>query len=487
MFQVRVGAGKYRGHSMGPSENRGNVLNPQPRPRVAAVGIDSDTLDQLEPLCGTLYRDTVPNLAEVDLIVSRWDLKEPVPAHVLLWGSGGLHEIRRPSESTWEKMSTQTAFLRDSRSHPDPIQFAQMVHGFRRKGSDVRDDIMEILGPELAVIGRDRQIGREIRAHPEPRPFEPGIAQLFDEVSKDASDVSGIASLRVGEVPLVWTTDASLVALYSPVGDETDRRTLGDIENWDWVGLSLPHQADLRLWLRCFLEFLHSVDRDAVPRRPPLLGSPSDWNTPDQIVLAKEVIALESEIRTLLDQRSELLGRVEALGSDADTGVRRVLWSKDDELVEAVATLLRELGFDVTEVDQELEPGEAKWEDLRIRAPESNTQILGEVKGYPNDARVKDLSQLRTQRERHLKLKSEEPTSWWIFNDHRNTPDPSDRPPSLRGHVDRVETQGVVAIPTRDLYRLWRAVGVGEISADEARALLVGAPPGLFNFPAMVD
>lgn len=445
-----------------------------------------EVLDSIEPLCGTLYRRSLPNLSEVDLVISREELKGSLPAHVLLWGPDATHEIRRPTDSTMMVAASQDLWEMEYKV-PIPHEFARADRKGRRKGEGIGGQLVDLIRPEIVVIGRSEQIGQKIYLHSDLGPFEPAASQLLADTRSDPSRVTGIDSLRVGEIPLVWTSDGSLVALYSPVGDETDRRSLDDTENWDWIGLSIPPQANLRLWLRCFLEFLHGVDRAAVPRRPPLLGSPSDWNTPDQIVLATEVNAIESEIGTLLDQRGKLLERVEALGSDADAGIRRVLWSKDDELVEAVATLLGELGFEVTAVDQELAPDEAKWEDLRIRAPESNTSILGEVKGYPNDAKVKDLNQLRTQRERHLKLKSEEPTSWWIFNDHRNTPDPSERPPSLRGHRDRVETQGVVAVPTRDLYRLWRAVGVGAMTANEARILLEAAPPGLFEFPATAE
>lgn len=111
---------------MADGNSSGKLLNRKARPRVAALGSwtsQGNVLDSIEPLCGALYRDSLPNLKEVDLVISRGYLDEPLPAHVLIWGPDSAHEIRRPSQETWiEAASLKLWDIEDE--VPTPLQFA---------------------------------------------------------------------------------------------------------------------------------------------------------------------------------------------------------------------------------------------------------------------------------------------------------------------------------------------------------------------------
>ncbi|MEX2251455.1 MAG: hypothetical protein WD895_05200 [Acidimicrobiia bacterium] len=464
----------------------GVVRNPQARPRVAAVGLDDTELARIEPLCGTLYRGRGPGFDEIDLVIAAQEIVGPVKAHVLLWGGFQTsHEVRRPEDWVWKEIRDELSI---DIGNPTPLEFAQTVRDFSHRETRVREDLMNIMSEWMVVIGRTGQIGRELLNLDDLGPFESAVDQLIADIRPDPPQVPGVLSLKVGESPLVWTSDAPLVAYYSPTGHEKDEAIYDEVVSWKYVGLTVPDQADLLVWLRAFLEFLHETDREAVPRRPPRLRTPANWYTAEQVDLQSRLDTVANQVNTLIDEHRALTAEQEAEGEEADTGVRGVLWKSGDELTATAAQLLSGLGFNVTLVDQTLSPNEAKREDLHIQDPdEEGLLVLGEVKAYPNDARTNDLRQVREQRERYIAVNLTVPPSWWIFNDHRNTPDPSDRPASLRGQVDVAISHGVLAIPTRDLYLMWRDVHLGRITAAEARKLLTTSEPGLFTYPPPGD
>jgi hypothetical protein len=68
----------------------------------------------------------------------------------------------------------------------------------------------------------------------------------------------------------------------------------------------------------------------------------------------------------------------------ADAGVRRLITSQGGQLVDAVAAAFEALGFSVTKLDEELEKGEPKREDLRLSEPMGTSpwEAIVEVRGY---------------------------------------------------------------------------------------------------------
>ena len=278
--------------------------------------------------------------------------------------------------------------------------------------------------------------------------FEQGIVQLTSAVGR---------MMKLGQkVPLPsnpqqrTAKEGDLLLGGSPLYDLSER-------NGFWR-LNLSLLADTRIWVRCFLDFLHDRDPSSVPKPMPRIAAPEDWFTQSERDLAQEIEPLEiavTKARSDLDQkRLELV----AASEQADEHKRTVLFADGDDLVNGVIELLAQIGFGVVNVDEDLEPSEPKREDLRITHSALPHWIaIAEVKGYTNGPKTNDLNQIRNQRERYLQREGELPSdTWWIINPYRQL-DPSSRQPANHDAHEKAKLVGARIVEVRDLYRLAHA------------------------------
>ena len=247
--------------------------------------------------------------------------------------------------------------------------------------------------------------------------------------------------------------------------------------------LALPdHTTEHALWLSAFLEYLRMKDPVRFPALPAWQQG-EEWATPEM----KSYLASLDEIAS---ERTETLARLEAkelaarsaLGESTATarnGVHRLLTSDGNELVEAVLGLFKEFGFDVADRDEHhIAHTGAKLEDLMVTEPSDGWVCLVEVKGYTKGAKVNEVPKIAGRPSVAFAAEHGRPPEsvWHIVNPWRTT-DPSTRPPAIPNDNDLAsltEACGCL-IDTRDLFRAWRDIQEGTVTADLVRRSLRGA------------
>ncbi|MEV8085013.1 hypothetical protein [Pseudarthrobacter oxydans] len=247
------------------------------------------------------------------------------------------------------------------------------------------------------------------------------------------------------------------------------------------LNLVLPAETQQHeAWLRLFLDMVGNVDPDSVP--PNLDWKTSErWSPPE---LSRHVVDLgalrqahEEALKEFQRREQELQAQVEESTRLADQGTRRILTSDGDELVEAVTTVLEDLGFTVRDMDDHHdERTGAKLEDLRVEDPSDPDWLsLVEVKGYTKGAKVNDVAQItgRPAVSYTKETGQEPPAVWHVVNAWRGT-NPSTRPQAIPNDDDlRPLTEaGGALIDTRDLFEAWRDVSAGTADAESVRASL---------------
>ncbi len=142
---------------------------------------------------------------------------------------------------------------------------------------------------------------------------------------------------------------------------------------------------------------------------------------------------LDDMLRQHADRAAELEAAATQVHNDVDAGGRRPLTRQGDTLVDAVATTLRDLGFGVQIVDDELAANTAKREDLRVYQAGDGWEALAAVRGYKGGASLNDL--LRIERFVGLFLADEHrrPAAVWYVVNQFLTTDPDTRPKPLAG------------------------------------------------------
>ncbi|WP_143264709.1 hypothetical protein [Arthrobacter sp. 49Tsu3.1M3] len=250
------------------------------------------------------------------------------------------------------------------------------------------------------------------------------------------------------------------------------------------LNLVLPAETQQHLaWLRLFLDMVGNVDPDSVPPDVDWKSS-ARWSPPEVSKHVGDLQALrqahEEALTEFQRREQEIQAQLEESTRLADEGTRRILTSDGDELVEAVTTVLEDLGFTVRDMDDHHdERTGAKLEDLRAEDPsDADWLTLVEVKGYAKGAKVNDVPQI-TGRPAVAYTKEtgqEPPAVWHIVNAWRGT-NPSTRVQAIPNDDDLrplTEAEGAL-IDTRDLYEAWRDVSAGIADAESVRASLRAA------------
>lgn len=247
------------------------------------------------------------------------------------------------------------------------------------------------------------------------------------------------------------------------------------------LSLLLPSETQQHVaWLRLFLDLVGDVDSESVP--PDLEWKTSErWSPPEVSERMHELETLRREHEEAVVEFQRREQATEALlkesGRRADEGTRRVLTHDGVELVEAVTTVLEDLGFEVRDMDDHHDQRTgAKLEDLRVEDPSAPEWLcLVEIKGYLKGAKVNDVSQITGRPAvAYTKETGQEPPGvWHIVNAWRDT-SPANRVTAVPNDDDLrpLTDAGGALIDTRDLYEAWRDVTAGIVEAEFVRATL---------------
>ena len=195
--------------------------------------------------------------------------------------------------------------------------------------------------------------------------------------------------------------------------------------------------------------------------------------------MAERIAEIDSEFESLESERSQVKARLVAEGEKADLGIRRAILDKGDDLADAVSEILRDLGFDVRNMDAELDP---KREDLRLTiVGRPDWEAIVEVKGYANGTKTNDARQIREHREHYMSEKGRLPDlTVWLANPFREM-DPSSRP-APNAHVEEAAANiGAVHVLSTDLYKQWTLVKRGKLDVHDVVTSLIDAEPGLWH------
>jgi hypothetical protein len=261
-------------------------------------------------------------------------------------------------------------------------------------------------------------------------------------------------------------------------------RTHGSARGW-----YLPFTpARPEQWLLAAMRDWHERTPDMVPAMPDWRSRPP-WQTAPEVKAQTELLEFESRRNLTIDRLNaeelQVLAAIDQASVAANNGLRRLLTSQSDNLVDAVKDALTVLGFTVDDMDAQIEPGTAKLEDLQVHDPtDTSWSNITEVKGYSNGgARTADLAFERFARAFAIKTGAYPDSRWYVINQMFNA-DPDERPAPFAGGATDVamfaELGGLV-IDTRELFKLVSAVEAGELLPHRARESLRGAT-GVFKF-----
>lgn len=216
---------------------------------------------------------------------------------------------------------------------------------------------------------------------------------------------------------------------------------------------------------------------------PPSWADSSSWHSPKEVVVARrrrDLTQRREEAQRAFDAEEDELHRDEERErDDADAGVRRLLTRQGEELATAVSRALTDLGFAVREMDDERPAGD-KLEDLRLTSQDlEDWEALVEVRGYRRGAQAKDFMKMARFARRYALAERREPSAQWYIVNAEVSIDPALRRIPLASEPDLVREFGAescgLVLPTTQLYQLWRAVGLGEMTAEGARHLLTSS------------
>lgn len=212
-----------------------------------------------------------------------------------------------------------------------------------------------------------------------------------------------------------------------------------------------------------------------------------EWRTPSEDDLEDQLEKIRSDRKRALEKFDAAEAALQRQLEAARLKGRRdrvLLTGSGTDLAQRVQTCLESFGFRVTDADAKGTPGDL-LEDLQIEDPVVDGWVaLAEVTGLSKGAKVGDLGRFPRRIKRFSEKEGRIPDAlWYIVNQHRGQ-NPSGRPPALHANQPELEDfaeGGGLVIDTSDLFRLWKAVGKGTLSAKAARETLRSST-GRFSF-----
>jgi hypothetical protein len=182
--------------------------------------------------------------------------------------------------------------------------------------------------------------------------------------------------------------------------------------------------------------------------------------------------ALEELENNYSEDKARLKHDLEQARREAEPVRSGLLYGTGNELVAAVATVLRAAGFTVTDLDQEL--GGTRSADLL--AVLGGQVCLIEVKSASGSAPESLASHLERHRDTWPQLRPGQPvTCAALIVNHQHKLDPANRTQDVYQRREFIETLAFPALATRDIFEWWRdkdwtAVRTGVLGSASASA-----------------
>ena len=125
----------------------------------------------------------------------------------------------------------------------------------------------------------------------------------------------------------------------------------------------------------------------------------SEWQTSDEVRITDQISLLEKEKQEQINEFNKKINCLQANLLDesikANKGIRRLITSQSNDLLDEVAQSFKSLGFEVNKIDEELPKESLRREDLRIQDSDEKWEAIIEVRGYARSGgKTSDLSRL---------------------------------------------------------------------------------------------
>lgn len=229
-----------------------------------------------------------------------------------------------------------------------------------------------------------------------------------------------------------------------------------------WV---IPHDvADLRPWFESAFADWHALNPAVFPGSPDWIESP-EWFSVEESALALRIQREAQSFEEARAQHEASLQRLEAEMSDlraaTAAGDRLLLSGQGDPLQDEVLAALRELGFDVEDMDEVWNERERR-EDYRVRdAADPEWMVIADATGTTKGVKG---AKLMTVQRFVTKWVAENPgqpiPGYWVIANHFSETAPAQRRKDLiRGdELAAARLDGGLVVDTVALFHLLRAV-----------------------------
>jgi hypothetical protein len=441
----------------GSEYREGEIITAQPRPRVLLLKVDDQTLvSRLEGKVPTLA--SVRHLIGIDL--HEWDCVVTNETYTSLAKSKS-----RPNPRGYSRDGDEQTFTW-SQDFPDHISVvyappadrgipASRLLDFDPPSGKDEDDL-----PPYVVV-RDRIDGGHV-SYVEGLP--PEIADLVKErlvpiarqrrthTTFAVRDRGGDGEPHLRLRPFLFGPRKQPLAGSYARSDEAS------------VWLLPEDVGDLAPWVLAALREWHALHPERFP-------GVTEWATDSKYrsgaearlhaELQERTEAIQAEVQKFLNEKKQIESRLSAAAEEAARYERALLTAKDEELAQAIARALRDLGFEVHDMDEKWEPGKRR-EDYRITdADDAEWIAVGEAKGFTKGMKETGLVSLGRWVAMFAAEEKSLPSAQWYIANHYLRQDPEVRPDPLATRSDVLKTfiqsDGLV-VDTRALYTLLRAV-----------------------------
>jgi hypothetical protein len=342
------------------------VKGTRPRPRVALVGkFDPQTMENLTRLFPTYwvgegFSDLEVNPVELDLVIIGYDIDQHPPVWL-----NGVYIICFSPEIPYLPSPTNDLIIRcPATTSTESYVLPEVSLNFER--------LREV---DLANVSTTK-----------------------------GWRLIGVDSLRGTPVRVGSCEKASEMILENAlIVDPCTNRPFATIFRRDSTGLGVaffPNQS-FRVfpWVELICAEWGKTDKDRFPNFGDWTKHPQ-WMITDEVVLSEQIDVLHTEKKELASKYDIEIGKLQEtlleMSAAANNGIRRLITSQGDDLVDEVGLAFIRLGFNVIKMDDHVKDGSPKLEDLRIDDPDiEDWQAIVEVRGYSKSGgKTDDISRL---------------------------------------------------------------------------------------------
>lgn len=335
--------------------------------------------------------------------------------------------------------------------------------------------------PPVAVVQDESTVGSHVRS---VKGLSEGLSALIGDtlapVAKKRTEHSSIRRFVAENVP----NDATNALPLRPflLGPD-DCILAGSYERSDqasvWV---IPDDCpNLPAWVRAALGEWSELYPSRFPKIPNW-DADDAWKSAAELEVTARMDALRTDMLAKIDEyeaaNKVLEGELQTARGRAEMYERALLTADGEDLVDAVACALTDIGLHVTDMDQHW-PDNDRREDLRVFIDgDPDWVAIVEVKGFTKGVKETELQAFGRWAERFILEHQRLPDRRWFVANHDRRHDPADRPvpfthkPAI---VDVFKSQDGLIIDTVALFDVVREVRVDPSRAEDLRTWLVDA------------